>query len=207
MSKYVSDWSGNLKENSFGVPTSWTIHFYFIKTYAFPYDLHIKYIMTVVRRNITHSWNCALLEKLPIVQLLKNFSAFYGTRRFNTVFTRALNLSLSWARSIQSIQSYPISLTSILILSTHLIKEHRHHLLAFYDIMKLLLKIYYNFFYPDWKKFGSAFIIFTLIGVIYIFVTEQKVCGIVVAWRDNHVVNIYNTVTCRGVHVTAIVEF
>jgi hypothetical protein len=30
----------------------------------------------------THSWSWALLEKLPIVQPLKNFPAFYGTRRF-----------------------------------------------------------------------------------------------------------------------------
>jgi hypothetical protein len=36
------------------------------------------------------------------------------------VFTRALHWSLSWARSIQSIPSHPISLRSILILSTHL---------------------------------------------------------------------------------------
>jgi hypothetical protein len=38
----------------------------------------------------------ALLEKPPIVQPLKNFPAFYGTRRFITVFTRALQWSLSW---------------------------------------------------------------------------------------------------------------
>jgi hypothetical protein len=36
------------------------------------------------------------------------------------VFTRALHWSLSWASSIQSISSHPISLKSILILSTHL---------------------------------------------------------------------------------------
>jgi hypothetical protein len=36
------------------------------------------------------------------------------------VFTRALHLSLSWAISIQSAPSHPISLRSILILSTHL---------------------------------------------------------------------------------------
>jgi hypothetical protein len=54
------------------------------------------------------------------VQLLKNFPAFYGTRRFITVFTRALHWSLSCARSIQYIPSHPISLRSILILSTHL---------------------------------------------------------------------------------------
>jgi hypothetical protein len=35
----------------------------------------------------THSWSWAYLEKLPIVQLLENFPAFYGTRRFITAFT------------------------------------------------------------------------------------------------------------------------
>jgi glutamate/tyrosine decarboxylase-like PLP-dependent enzyme len=33
------------------------------------------------------------------VQPLKNFPAFHGTRRFNTVFTRALHWSLSWLSS------------------------------------------------------------------------------------------------------------
>jgi hypothetical protein len=51
--------------------------------------------------NLT-SWSWALLEKLPVVQLLQNFPAFYGTRRFITVFTRGLHWSLSWARSIQT---------------------------------------------------------------------------------------------------------
>jgi hypothetical protein len=45
------------------------------------------YLLTYLR-----SW--ALLEKLPIVQLLKNFPAFYGTQRFSTVFTRSLHGSL-----------------------------------------------------------------------------------------------------------------
>jgi hypothetical protein len=36
-----------------------------------------------------------LLEKLPVVQLLKKFPAFYGNRKFITVFTRALHWSLS----------------------------------------------------------------------------------------------------------------
>jgi hypothetical protein len=40
------------------------------------------------------------------------------------VFTRALHWSLSWARSIQSIPSHPISLRSILILSNHLRLHH-----------------------------------------------------------------------------------
>jgi hypothetical protein len=62
---------------------------------------------------ITHSWSWALLEKLPIVQLLRNFPALYGTRRFITVFTRALHWSLFWARSIQSIPSYHILFHSL----------------------------------------------------------------------------------------------
>jgi hypothetical protein len=52
---------------------------------------------------LTHSCSWAPPEKPPIVQPLKNSSAFYGTRRFITVFTRAIDWSLSWARSIQSI--------------------------------------------------------------------------------------------------------
>jgi hypothetical protein len=78
------------------------------------------YSSTFLITHITHSWRWALLEKLPIVQLLKNFRAFYGTRRFITVFTRAFHWSLFWATSIQSIQSHPIPLWSILILPTHL---------------------------------------------------------------------------------------
>jgi hypothetical protein len=40
-------------------------------------------------------WSTALLEKQPVAQLLKNFTTFYGTRRFITVFSRALHWSLS----------------------------------------------------------------------------------------------------------------
>jgi hypothetical protein len=71
------------------------------------------YLLTYLR-----SW--VLPEKLPIVQPLKKFPAFYGTRKFITVFTRALHWSLSWASSIQSIAYHPTYLRSILILSTHL---------------------------------------------------------------------------------------
>jgi hypothetical protein len=61
------------------------------------------------------SRNWAFLEKPPVVQLLKDFPAFYGTRRFITMFIRALHWSLSWARSIQSIPPHRISLRYILI--------------------------------------------------------------------------------------------
>jgi hypothetical protein len=47
---------------------------------------------------INRRW--ALLEKPPVVQLLKNFPTFYGTRRLITVFDRALHWSRPCARSI-----------------------------------------------------------------------------------------------------------
>jgi hypothetical protein len=42
-----------------------------------------------------------------VVWTLDSFPAFYGTRRFNTQFTRALHLSLSWVRPIQSTSPHP----------------------------------------------------------------------------------------------------
>jgi hypothetical protein len=47
--------------------------------------------------------NWVVLEKPPVAQLLKHFPTFYETRRFSTVFTRALHWSLSWASWIQPI--------------------------------------------------------------------------------------------------------
>jgi hypothetical protein len=44
---------------------------------------------TLYKSKLT-SWSRALLEKAPVVQVLKNLPAFYGTRRFITVFTRSL---------------------------------------------------------------------------------------------------------------------
>jgi hypothetical protein len=75
--------------------------------------ISFTYLLTYLR-----SW--AHLEEPPIVQPLKNLPAFYGTRMFNTVFTTSLHWSLSWAIWIQSTPSHPISLRSILILSTYL---------------------------------------------------------------------------------------
>jgi len=46
-----------------------------------------------------------LLEKVTGPQLVKKFPAFYGTQVFITAFTSALHLSLSSARSIQSMPS------------------------------------------------------------------------------------------------------
>ena len=43
-----------------------------------------------------------LPENLTAPHLVRNFPAFYGTRRFITVFTKARHLSLSQVRSIHS---------------------------------------------------------------------------------------------------------
>ena len=61
-----------------------------------------------------------LLEKLTGLQLVKEFPAFHGTRRFITALTSVCHLSLSWASPIQSIHPHPTSWRSNLILSTHL---------------------------------------------------------------------------------------
>ena len=65
-------------------------------------------------------WCRVLLEKLTGLQLVKKFSAFYGTRKFITALTSLRQLSLSWASPIQSIHPHPTSWIAVLILSTHL---------------------------------------------------------------------------------------
>ena len=65
-------------------------------------------------------WCRVLLEKLTGLQIVKKFPAFHGTRRFITALTSVRQLSLSWARLIQSIYPHPTSWRSSLILSTHL---------------------------------------------------------------------------------------
>ena len=65
-------------------------------------------------------WSRVLLEKLTGLQLVKKFPAFYGTRRFITVFTIARHLYLSWAILIQSMPPHPTSWRSILIVYSHL---------------------------------------------------------------------------------------
>ena len=57
---------------------------------------------------------------ITIFQLVKKFSAFYGTRRFITAVASACHLSLSSVSSIQSISLNPTSCRCILILSSHL---------------------------------------------------------------------------------------
>jgi len=51
-------------------------------------------------------WCRVLLEKLTVLQLVKKFPAFHGTRSFITALTSVRHLSLSWASPIQSIFTY-----------------------------------------------------------------------------------------------------
>jgi len=62
----------------------------------------LTYLLTYLRTYLLTPWSRVLLEKQISSQLVKKFQALYGTRRFNTAFTCARHLSLSWARSIQS---------------------------------------------------------------------------------------------------------
>jgi hypothetical protein len=57
--------------------------------------VHFLSYFVIVLHYITYSWSWALPEKLPMVQPLKNFPTFYGTRRSITAFTRGLHWSLS----------------------------------------------------------------------------------------------------------------
>ena len=67
-----------------------------------------------------HSWSRVILGKLIVTQLVNRFPTFYGTCRFIIIFTRAHHLSLSWAKSVWSVPSRPISIRFILISSSHL---------------------------------------------------------------------------------------
>jgi len=73
------------------------------------YQLQDSKNLSNVTRTLLTPWNRALLEKLTVSQLVKKFSAFYGTRRFITALTSIRPLSLSWASSIQSIPTHSTS--------------------------------------------------------------------------------------------------
>jgi len=64
-------------------------------------------------------WSRVILEKAAGLQLVKKFSAFHGSGRFVTDFAAARHLFLPWARSVQWMPSYLLSVFSILILFSH----------------------------------------------------------------------------------------
>ena len=70
---------------------------------TFQYFLGISDLLSKVYIVLTPSlltpWSRFLFEKLPGLQLVKKFPAFYGTQMFITTFTSACHLSLFWASS------------------------------------------------------------------------------------------------------------
>ena len=77
------------------------------------------YLHTYILTYLLNPWS-NVLQNLTGSQLVMKFPTLYRTRRFITTFTSARHLSLSGARSIQSMPSHPTSWRSILILSSHL---------------------------------------------------------------------------------------
>ena len=67
-----------------------------------------KVIIRVLISTVTYSlipWSRVPLEKLTGSLLVKKFAAFYGNRRFITTFESARHMSLSRARTTQSMLS------------------------------------------------------------------------------------------------------
>ena len=70
-------------------------HILYIYIYIYTHAHIHTYIHTYFVTYLLTPWSRVLLEKLTGLQLVKKFSAFYGTRRFITAFTSAHHLSLS----------------------------------------------------------------------------------------------------------------
>jgi len=45
----------------------------------------------MVYKSSLTQWSRVVIEELTVTQLVKKFPAFYGTRKFITVFTRSLS--------------------------------------------------------------------------------------------------------------------
>jgi hypothetical protein len=105
------------------VKSSWTLQVIniFIGWFASVYSrISCTYLFT---HSLTHSLHGAgyYLKSWLSLSLSKNILLSYGTWRFITVFTQARHWTLSWASWFQFAPSIPISLRSILMLSSHLL--------------------------------------------------------------------------------------
>ena len=101
--------------------------------------------------------------KLTCSQLVKKFPTFQGTRRFITAFTCARHLSLSQARSIQSMPPHPTSLSSILILSSHRRLGLPSGLFRVYS-NTWVISIFLQSYFTDVKLFASFHIFFKFLA-------------------------------------------
>ena len=93
-------WFPNILEH---YPPKWFIFYKNNHTKAFTISVYGPYLFTY----LLTPCSTVLLGKLTGSQLVKKFTAFYGTRMFITAFTRARHLSLSWTSSIQSTPEDP----------------------------------------------------------------------------------------------------
>ena len=85
-----------------------------------PFAIHNSYHLNfTIYTYLLTPW-CRVVEKLTVLQLVKKFPAFHGTRMFITALTSVRHLSLSWTSPIQSIYPHPTSWRCVLILTTHL---------------------------------------------------------------------------------------
>jgi hypothetical protein len=55
------------------------------------------------------TWSRSHLKNLTVAEVVKKFPAFYGTRRFITLFGRTRHWDLSWGRRIYSTSSHTTS--------------------------------------------------------------------------------------------------
>jgi hypothetical protein len=88
-----------------------------------------------------HNWppplNGAPLEEPMVTYLLKNFLIFYETWGFITMFTRTLNLSRFWTRSIQSIPPNAVSKIHLNIILPPTSRVNKCiHVIFFYNLHK-----------------------------------------------------------------------
>ena len=70
--------------------------------------VHLTYNKLYLLTYLLTPWSTVLLDKLMGFQLVKKFPAFYGIWKYITKVTWASHLSLSQARSVQSISRIPL---------------------------------------------------------------------------------------------------
>ena len=109
---------------AFAVSYSWLLCknlFIVVRTEGYDGEFCLPSILLpLVLTYVLTPWSGVFLEQLTSSQLVKKFPAFCGTQKFITACWSACQLSLSWARSVQSIPPHPTFWRSILILSSHL---------------------------------------------------------------------------------------
>jgi hypothetical protein len=82
--------------------------------------IHIYAVIAVIKHQTKlSSWSWALLEKPPICAGTQELPTILWNLKIQYCVHNSNHWTLSWARSIQSIQPHPIPLRSISILSTH----------------------------------------------------------------------------------------